>query len=406
VKAYRFSIEWSRIFPTRAAFNAGTPDATGVAAYHSLLSALHAAGIRPFVTLHHFATPDYLDDITQPSQPQTFERPEMQASFVKWATFAGKEYGGEVDDWLTINEPLVLLIGGYVAGGHPPGAPADLDRMVAAAKKMIRTHASVYEALHAADTIDSGTGAAARVSIAKHNRAFYPDDPCEPGDVLAAQKTDYIWNEWIYNALVFGNWDDDLDGTLTGMNDITGDPTLKNHVDFIGVNYYGDATLSSKLALPYVGGVPNYTDLGDGLPTTDLGWDIFPQGFRKVLSQLKQYGLPIIVTENGIADSSASGGNKQRYLAEHVWEMGRAIADDGLDIQGYFFWALTDNFEWGNGFCPKFGLYSVDLTSAARTRTADPAAALFDTISTGMKITTSMIDALPAYAAPHPCPGP
>src|SRR5438067_5319521 len=105
--AYRFSIEWSRLFPTRAQFDAGTPDATALATYHSILTKLRAAHIRPFVTLHHFATPDWLDDITQPQQPQSFERDTMKADFAKWAGWAGKEFGAEVDDWITINEPVV-----------------------------------------------------------------------------------------------------------------------------------------------------------------------------------------------------------------------------------------------------------------------------------------------------------
>jgi beta-glucosidase/6-phospho-beta-glucosidase/beta-galactosidase len=402
--AYRFSIEWSRIYPTLDSFNTNTPDPTALASYHQLLAALKAAHIRPFVTLHHFATPDYLDDITKPSEPQTFERPEMQTMFAEFARRMGQEFGGEVDDWVTINEPMILLLGAYVAKGHPPGANLDFDRMVGALKKLVRTHAAVYDALHAADTVDAGTGKAANVSLAKHNRVFYPKDPCEPGDVEAAQKTTYVWNEWIYNAVVFGDWDDDLNGDYTGPNDKKGDPTLKGRVDWIGVNYYGNTVVDSSLKLPYVGGIPTYQDLPTTLPKTDMGWDVFPQGFRGVLSEVKRYGLPVYVTENGVGDSQDV--NKSRYLGEHLWELAHAITDDGVDVRGYFYWSLIDNFEWGNGFCPRFGLFQVDRASPQKTRTPYKAASFYKQIATDRKLAAATIDALPAYSAPVLCGAP
>jgi len=402
--SYRFSIEWSRVFPTKGSFDRNEPDAAALKSYHDLLTALRAAKIRPFVTLHHFATPDYLDDITKPKEPQGFERPEMEAMFGEWCKRMGKEFGAEVDDWITINEPLVLLVGAYLAGQHPPGVGLEIDRMFAAAKKLVVAHVAGYDGLHAGDTVDAGTGKAVQVSLAKHNRVFYPNDPCEEQDVKAAKSTDYIWNEWMYNALVFGDWDDDLDGTYTGPNDKKADPKLKGKVDYIGVNYYGDTTVSALLKLKYIGGLPSYSGIPDDLAKTDMDWDVFPQGFRVVLKQLKKYNLPVYITENGIGDSKDV--NKSRYLAEHLWEVGRSIADDGVDVRGYFYWSLTDNFEWGNGFCPRFGLYRVDYGSPARTRTPTQAVSLFKKLATERKISTSTIDALPAYSAPSKCRAP
>ncbi|MGZ3448710.1 MAG: glycoside hydrolase family 1 protein [Polyangiales bacterium] len=399
---YRFSIEWSRIFPTKESFDSKTPDADAVAKYHELLKALKDAGIRPMVTLHHFATPDYLDDITKPKEPQSFERPEMEASFAAWCAWAGKEFGAEVDDWVTINEPLVLMVGTYLGGAHPPGPTLDIDRMFAATKKLVRTHVAAYKALHEADTVDAGTGHAAWVSIAKHNRVFVPYDSCEDTDVTAAKQTDYVWNQWMYNALVLGDWDDDLDGNYDGPNDKKGDPTLKGSVDWLGLNYYGVSTVSGKVKLKYIGGIPDYAGLATDLPKTDMNWDIYPQGFRKVIGQLKKYNLPVIITENGVGDSADV--NKSRYLAEHLWEVGWAIVDDGVDVQGYFFWSLTDNFEWDHGFCPRFGLFRIDYSTAARTRTATKAVATYKQIADAKKLTTATIDALPAYATPTLCP--
>lgn len=401
---YRFSIEWARLYPTRKSFDDDTPDAEGLASYHKVLKALRDAKIRPMVTIHHFATPDWLDDITKPKEPQTFERDEMEALFGKWAERMGKEFGAEVDDWITINEPLVLLVGAYLGGAHPPGPPLDIDRMFAAAKKLARAHVAGYRGLHAGDTVDAGSGHAAWVSIAKHNRVFKPYDACEETDVAAAAKTNYIWNEWLYNALVFGDWDDDADGKYDGPADKKGDAFFKGTVDFLGLNYYGVSTVNGALKLKYIGGVPAYEALATDLPKTDMNWDIYPQGFRDVLKQLKKYALPVYITENGVGDSKDV--NKSRYLAEHLWEIGKAISDDGVDVRGYYYWSLTDNFEWGSGFCPRFGLFRIDYASPARTRTPTKAVSLFKQIADSKKLTAATIDALPAYSTPTICPGP
>lgn len=398
--AYRFSIEWSRIYPTKADFDADKPDAAALAKYHELLGKLRAAKIRPFVTLHHFSTPVWLSDVSKPKEPQGFERPEMAAAFGEFGKRMGKEFGAEVDDWVTINEPLVLMIGGYVAGGHPPGAPLDLDHMLKVSKMLLDAHVAAYDGLHAGDTVDAGTGTKVQVSIAKHNRVFYPDDPCEPQDVTAAKTADYIWNEWMYDQIVFG----DVDGDLDGVKEVKGDPKYKGKVDYLGVNYYGNTLVSARLKLKYLNGTPTYAGLATDLPKTDMDWDVFPHGFRQVLKQLGKYKLPIYITENGVGDSQDL--NKARYLAEHLFEVGKAIEDDKLDVRGFFYWSLTDNFEWGSGFCPRFGLYRVDYGNPARPRTPTKAVATFQQIAGTGQLTTAQIDALPAYSAPKKCKSP
>lgn len=401
--AYRFSIEWARIYPTRESFDKNEPDKAGLDTYHALLKALRDAGIRPMVTLHHFATPDYLDDITKRNEPQTFERDEMAPLFGEWCKRMGKEFGAEVDDWITINEPLVLMVGTYLGGAHPPGPPLDVERMFKAAKKLIKAHVAGYRGLHEGDTVDAGTGHPVWVSIAKHNRVFVPLDECEERDVESAKKTDYVWNKWMYNALVFGDWDDDLDGKLDGPNDKKADPALKGTVDYLGLNYYGVSTVDGTLQLPYIGGVPAYEALPTPLPKSDMNWDIYPHGLRQVINQLKDYKLPVYITENGTGDSQDV--NKSRYLAEHLWEVSNAIKD-GVDVRGYFYWSLTDNFEWDRGFCPRFGLFQIDYASPAKTRKPTQAAALFKKIATDKKILAATVDALPPYSAPKTCPGP
>jgi beta-glucosidase/6-phospho-beta-glucosidase/beta-galactosidase len=402
--AYRFSLEWSRLYPTEAAFLADQPDPAAVTAYDTLIQKLVAAHVTPLVTLNHFALPNWLDDITQSSQPQGWERPTTSDEFVTFCTRMGTRWGKNVDWWITVNEPINLVLGGYVQGSFPPGIVLDFDRAFAVARAEARAHARCYDALHAADTVDAdGDGKAAMVSYAAHMRTFHPYYPDDPNDQAAAERVRYIANDWFLNAVVKGNWDNDftdVDGKYTGPNDVVADPTLKGRLDYIGVNYYSDTIISASygLVLPVI----NASIIQAGLPTprpkTDFDWDIYPAGFGTVLDEAAGYGLPLVVTENGVADQKDV--MRGRFIAEHLLELGAANLR-GDNVLGYFHWSLLDNFEWANGFCPKFGLHSVDPSTAARTPRAS--ASLYSSIIHAGKVTQAQIDALPPYGAPTMC---
>ncbi len=399
--AYRFSIEWARLYPTRAAFDADTPDADGVAAYASLLAKLHAAGLTPMVTLSHFAIPDWLADVTQPASKQGWERPETSTLFVEFCKRMATRFGKDVDWWITLNEPLNVVLAGYLQGSFPPGVVLDLDRGFAVARAEARVHARAYDAIHLADTVDAdGDGKAAWVSFAAHQRTFHPYDPTDDEDVKAAEHVRYLTNLWFLNAVTKGDWDDDLDGTYDGPNDKRADPDLKGRLDYVGLNYYSDTLISAHrgIVIPVI----NAAIYQDHLPTdrakTDFAWDIYPEGFGTVIDEAKGYGLPILVTENGIADQADV--SRGRFIAEHLYQLGLAITR-GADVRGYFHWAMMDNFEWANGFCPKFGLHTVDKTTGVRT--ARPSARVYTGIIQSGKVSQTDIDAMPPYGTPTPC---
>lgn len=396
--AYRFSIEWARVYPTRESFDRDEPDAAAIASYTQLLEALRAAHIHPVVTLQHFALPDWLSDVTKPDEPQGFERTEMPALFAAWAGRMAARFGSYVDTWVTINEPLNMALGGYVQGSFPPGRLLAMDRAFRMARGAAESHARAYDAIHAEDTVDAdGDGKSSRVSMAFHLRTFHAADPDFPDDVTAANRVRYIWNEWLPNIVLYGNVDADLDGKLDGASDIVASPTLAGRLDYFGMNYYSDTIIAAHagLVVPVIDASVLQDNLPTGRPRTDFGWDIYPEGFGSVLRSLARYKLPVIVLENGLAD--ASDENRARYLAEHLYELGLAIRD-GVQVVGYMHWSLLDNFEWATGYCPKFGFYSVNASTGART--ARPSALFYrDVIGRG-HLGPADVDATPAYRTP------
>jgi beta-glucosidase/6-phospho-beta-glucosidase/beta-galactosidase len=396
--AYRFSIELARLYPTRAQFDADMPDADGVAKYDDLLKKLKAAGIAPMVTLNHFAFPTWLSDVSKPKEKQGWERDDAVTVFAEYAKRIATRWGGQIDWWVTINEPGVQSTVGYVLGLWPPGA-SDAERMAEVQRQQIRAHAKAYDAIHAADTMDAdGDGKSALVSMAFHNRVYQAKDPSNPDDVAAADHATYFWNYWYLNAVTTGDFDYDFDEKLDGPKDIKASPDFVGRLDYIGLNYYGLSLTSGKaLSLPYLGHQPSQNGLTTKNPKTAMGWDIYAVGFGEVIEQLKPFKLPIFITENGVAQEPTET-TRDRFIAEHLFEVGWAI-QRGADIRGYAYWALTDNFEWQSGYCPKFGLYTVDYTSPMRTRTPAGGRDLLAKIGADRTITQSSIDALPAYPA-------
>jgi beta-glucosidase/6-phospho-beta-glucosidase/beta-galactosidase len=390
--AYRFSIEWGRIYPTKAAFDTNTPDQVVLDAYAMLLAKLKAANITPMVTLQHFSLPDWLSDVTAPASPQGWERTGITDQFKTFCGRMAAYYGDRVDWWITINEPLNLVAGGYLLGSFPPGVFLDVTRGINVAKIEARAHAACYDAIHQNDPN------VAKVSYAAHMRTFHPLDPTNPDDQAAADHVRYAFNDWFLNAVILGNWDDNLDGNLTSPGDITGDPTLKGRADYVGLNYYSDTLVSATrgilLGAPISAAITQ-ANLPTTRPKTDFGWDIYPEGFGSVLDEVKSYGLPVVITENGVADHGDV--MRARFIAEHLYQLGWAI-QRGVNVQGYFHWALVDNFEWASGFCPRFGLSSYDVTTKART--VRGSGQTYANIISAGAVKKSDIDAMPAYGAP------
>jgi beta-glucosidase len=375
----RLGIDWSRVFPTRASFP-DSPDPAAVQGYHDMFQSAADHGLSVMVTLHHFATPIWLHDLRDQANVRGWEDPAIVDDFARFAQWAAAEYGGEIDLWVTINEPIPYILAGWIAGEGPPGKSFQIELALEVAYNMVYAHARAYDAIHATDVADAdGDGAAAMVSIAHHMRVYLPMDADDPTDAEAAEMLRYVSNQVFLDALVGGNIDRNFDFDFADAEDTADDDALKGRLDYVGLNYYGVSLVvrtANDNNFPMIG-IPFQSNLDRydfDAPITDFGWSVYPSGLRDILDEIQPYGVPVIITENGLAD--ATDAQRPRFLLDHLYVLAKAI-DDGHDIRGYYHWSLMDNFEWASGYCPQFGLYHVDRGDPERTRTAGAGADVF-----------------------------
>jgi beta-galactosidase len=397
--AFRLSIEWSRLFP-RSTHGARTPrqldrlvDQAAARHYGAELRAIRGLGMRPMLTLNHFTLPTWLHDpiavraafagVGPDDPPPAVARggwldERTVREFGRFSAWAAWRYGDLVDLWVTINEPMVVAVNGYVnvagafAGWFPPGVYS-FPAAVRAVRNLAKANALAYDAVHRQDR-------RARVGPVQNMIAF-------TGGRRGVEHADYVFNRVFLNAAVNG-WDDkDVDGRIEA-GERRGD--LRGRADFIGLNYYFRSRVTE---LP--GPASSTVALFDFLPTntyryplnpagppcptvcTDFGAEVYPQGFRGVLRTAGSYGLPVYVTENGLAD--ADDDMRAEYLVDHLRVLRGAMRDGLARVKGYFAWSLMDNFEWAAGYYPKFGFFSYDPRTLARHERAS--ARIFHTIT-------------------------
>jgi beta-glucosidase len=386
--SYRFSVEWARVEPHR-----DQVDESALTHYRGVLDALVAAEVSPMVTVYHFSNPIWVDDFISgcPEGGPSDENlcgwahpdgaPLVIEELAEHAALLAREYGDVVDDWCTINEPINYVVASYGAAAFPPGEfyiLSDVPRLLEVLRNYVRAHVAIYDALKANDVVDAdGDGVAASVgftlSIADWvpARANRPSD--EAADRLVADKVRYFYHEVFPRAVLEGRFDADLDFETEELH-----PEWADHLDWMGVQYYFRAGVTAQVApIGIIGGTICFGtfDLGACLPPEDPTWwvpemayEFYAPGIRSVLVELSEAfpELPLVVTEAGI---STHVGARRAENIVRVLEQIQLALDDGVDVRGYYHWSLLDNFEWAEGYGPRFGLYSVDLETFERTPT-------------------------------------
>ena len=301
--SHRLSIEWARIEPEEGKFNEGE-----IEHYRSVLKVLNDRGLEPFVTLFHFTLPLWL------AERGGVHSEEFSKYFARYCEYVVSKLDNECKNWTTINEPLVFAENGWIRGVWPPFKKVRLFKFISVLNILSRAHNDACIKIKNVNTDN-------KVSIVKDNIYFHAN--WNPINKLLASFMNWFWNRRFLSKVY-------------------------KHCDSIGLNYYFHHQF---------GGINKYEK-------TDMGWDIYPEGIYYTLLELKRYGLPVYVAESGIAD--AKDTKRAQFIRDHLQQCYRAIKD-GVDLRGYMYWSLLDNFEWALGYDKRFGLVEIDYETKKRT---------------------------------------
>lgn len=312
--AFRFSIEWSRIEPEEGKF-----DKKEIEHYEKVLLSLKERGITPFVTLYHWPVPLWFAD------KGGWLNPDSSAYFERYTRKVVERLGKYTDFWMTLNEPIIYSSMSYYKGKWPPQEKSFI-KTVKVIRILAEAHRRAYSVIHQLNED-------AKVSVAKNNMFFEPYE----GKLINRFFTkipNYFWNRYFLNS-------------------------IEDALDFIGLNYYFHVEVEVGLKSP-----KKWKHEDKSRELTDMGWEIYPGGIYWVLKDLASFKKPIYVVENGLAD--AKDKLRKDFIKGHLYWVHKAIKE-GIDVRGYFHWSLIDNFEWVEGFEPRFGLVEVDYETLKRS---------------------------------------
>jgi beta-glucosidase len=305
---YRFSVEWSRIEPAE-----GEISHAALAHYRRICEGLRARGIDPIVTFHHFTTPRWLTDRGGWESGVAVER------FARFCTIVATALGDSMSSACTINEPNIVATMGWHAGMFPPGKnDVGLARRVAG--HFVDAHRAAVEAI----------------------RSAVPGIPVG----LTLSMTDYQ---------PAPGGEAKLESIRSHAEDVFLDATKGD--DFLGVQTY-----TRQLIGPL-----GWAGYEEGVPVLDMGYEFYPAALGNCLRRAWHYtdgAVPLLVTENGIG--TTDDDQRIDYVRQALSGVLDAI-DEGIDVRGYTYWSLLDNFEWALGYRPRFGIVSVDRRTFART---------------------------------------
>lgn len=359
--------------------------------------------MRPLVTLNHYTLPSWLHDAVgchanfSTCSPRGWvDSTRAVNEGQKYAGFVAQEFGGEVDWWATVNEPLQNMLFGYIEPSAQRSQPPAVGLQQAAAKTvfgaLVDIHARMYDAIKQYDTVDAdGDGKTSWVGVVYPFVPIAPTNPSSALDTQAAKNIDYLWNRAYLNAVALGQYDANLDGKTTTRAD------LVNRMDYVGINWYGGLQVSG-IGISLLSTLsPLFTANPLNIVTTDNQPDKLA-GFVDWVNLT--LGKPAVITENG------TGGDDMTacFIVRNLKAISDALSY-GADIRGYYYWTLMDNFEWNHGMNIRMGLYAVSATDPAKLRVARPAVATYGQIAASHVLPDSLV-AQCAIVPPPPDAGP
>ncbi|KMJ56675.1 beta-glucosidase [Bacillus sp. LL01] len=357
VDYYRFSVAWPRIFPS----GTGEVNREGLNYYHNLVDRLLEKGIEPMCTLYHWDLPQALQDKGGWDNRETID------AFVEYAEVMFKEFEGKIKYWITFNEPwCVSFLSNYI-GAHAPGH-RDLQLAVNVAHHLHVAHGKTVIRFREFG-LEGKIGYAPNV---EWNEPFSERQE----DIDACNRANAFFIDWFLDPVFKGSYPQYMvdwfatRGATLNIQD--GDMEIINQpIDLLGINYYTGSVGRYKANE----GLFDHERVDTGYQKTDISWNIYPEGFYKVLTYIsKTYGdVPIYITENGSCynDEPENGQVKDNrrtdYLKQHLVSLNRAM-ENGVNIKGYLTWSLLDNFEWAEGYSMRFGIVHVNYRTLERTK--------------------------------------
>lgn len=346
VDAYRFSIAWPRVQP----LGSGAWNPAGLAFYDRLTDGLLERGITPHVTLYHWDLPQALQDKGGWASRDTAKR------FADYAQTMAERLGDRAASFSTHNEPWVTAVLGNQTGLFAPGLK---DPVIArrVAHHLLLSHGLALRAIRAA-------GVKAALGIVLNQSPATPATSSAEDVALAAREYALLVR-WFAEPLLLGRYPTAPDLPVCEAIEPGDLETIAQPLDFLGINYYTriwSSTSNPPVPAPHAQG------------TSDMGWENYPEGLTELLCGLKRdYPLPpVFITENGMAhrdvlvDGKVDDQPRIEYMRTHLSALKAAI-DAGVDIRGFFYWSLMDNFEWSSGYAKRFGLVHVDYQTQVRT---------------------------------------
>ncbi|MBF0215433.1 MAG: glycoside hydrolase family 1 protein [Candidatus Omnitrophica bacterium] len=337
--AHRFSVEWSRVEPSEGVWNEPEWDH-----YDKVIDLMISLKIEPILTLNHFALPLWL------ARKGGWSNEDIIPFFTRYASRAAQRYGDRVRYWIPINEPQILAFIGYFRGSWPPFKKS-FELMLTVIRIMLAAHVSAYAAI-------KNRARSADIGMAQAVTAFHPCSRLSPLDIISAfLRADFQNKSFVRSAIT---------GKMRFFPYIDEPIDVKHAIDFIGLNYYFREFVHHKapIALNPFGWVCSHTHHEKAGQRTDMGWEIYPRGIYEVVKSFSGYGLPIMITENGLA--TCDDELRRTYIKDHLYWLAKAI-DEGCPVKGYLHWSLLDNFEWAEGYSKSFGLVDVDFKNCKRT---------------------------------------